>query len=73
MNYYYNYNIIINIKKELTLNVLKLRRSTILGEEEENNDHHPTILGTEEKDIPEQRPPNDKIIYFQLNHEENKS
>jgi len=43
-----------------------------LDEKEENSHPHPTILETEEKEIPEQKPPNDKISYFYLN-KENKS
>lgn len=27
---------------------------------------HPTIIETEEKEIPEQKPPNEKILYFNL-------
>jgi len=29
-------------------------------------DPHPIIMGTEEKVIPEQKPPNHKIIYYNL-------
>jgi len=31
-----------------------------------SDDPHPTILETEEKEIPERKPPNDKILYFNL-------
>ncbi|MFX0001058.1 MAG: hypothetical protein ACFE9Q_12425 [Candidatus Hodarchaeota archaeon] len=39
-------------------------------DEEENksklNDHDPTIISSEDQEIMEQRPPNDKIIYYKL-------
>jgi len=31
-----------------------------------NEDHHPTIIETESKEIQESKPPNDKIVYFNL-------
>ena len=34
-----------------------------MGEKEENSHPHPTILETEEKEIPEKKPPNNKIRY----------
>jgi len=30
------------------------------------NEHHPTIIKTETKEIRECKPPNDKIVYFNL-------
>jgi len=33
---------------------------------EEKEDKHPTILHTEEKEIREEKPPNDKILYFKI-------
>jgi len=45
-----------------------------LGEKNENSPsekHHPTIIGTEEKEIRDQKPPNNKIIEFNI--VENKS
>ena len=40
-----------------------------LNEKNEKNDlksQHPEILDVEEKEIPHQKPPNDKIIYHNL-------
>lgn len=31
-----------------------------------SNDSHPKIIDSEEKEISEQKPPNDKIVYFNL-------
>ena len=53
-----------------------------MSEKEEENEEtppsenpHPTIIETEDKEIPEQMPPNDKIIFFNIveNKEENNS
>jgi len=35
-------------------------------EHSESNDHEPTIIGTEEQTIEEQKPPNDKIIHYKI-------
>ncbi|MFX1338277.1 MAG: hypothetical protein ACFFDK_06690 [Promethearchaeota archaeon] len=40
-----------------------------MGEKNEKNSSekpHPKIIGTEEKKIPYQKPPNNKIIYFNI-------
>jgi len=35
-------------------------------ENSESNDHEPTIIGTEDQEILEQKPPNDKIIHYKI-------
>jgi hypothetical protein len=39
----------------------------------ESNDHEPTILGTEDQEIIEQKPPNDKIVHYKIIKETEKS
>ena len=43
----------------------------------ESDDHEPTIIGTEDQTIEEQKPPNDKIVHYKIvndniNAEDNK-
>ena len=35
-------------------------------EDSESDDHEPTIIGTEDQTIEEQKPPNDKIIHYKI-------
>ena len=35
-------------------------------EHSESNDHEPTIIGTEDQTIEEQKPPNDTIIHYKI-------
>ena len=35
-------------------------------ENSESNDHEPTIIGTEDQTIEEQKPPNDKIVHYEI-------
>jgi len=35
-------------------------------ESSESDDHEPTIIGTEDQTIEEQKPPNDKIIHYEI-------
>jgi len=35
-------------------------------ENSESGDHEPTIIGTEDQTIEEQKPPNDKIIHYEI-------
>ncbi len=40
-----------------------------MSDKEENsepNDHEPTIIGTEDQKIIEQKPPNDKIVHYKI-------
>ncbi|MFX1567047.1 MAG: hypothetical protein ACFFCV_01620 [Promethearchaeota archaeon] len=40
-----------------------------MGEEEKDsksNDHYPTIISYEDREIKEQKPPNDKIISYKI-------
>ena len=40
-----------------------------MSDKEENsdsNDHEPTIISTEDQEIIEQKPPNDKIIHYKI-------
>ena len=41
-------------------------------ENSESNDHEPTIIGTEDQEIIEQKPPNDKIIHYKIIKDNNK-
>ena len=41
-----------------------------MGEKEEK---HPTIVETEEKEIQEKKPPNDKILYFTIAENKDKN
>ena len=56
----------INILQQIKINIkinIELRRLNTLGEKEEK---HPTIVETQEKEILEKRPPNDKILHFTI-------
>ncbi len=47
-----------------------------MNEEEKDsnsNDHEPTIISSEDREIKEQKPPNDKIISYKLIDENNNS
>ncbi len=35
-------------------------------EKTDTNDHEPTIIGTEDQEIIEQKPPNDKIVHYKI-------
>ena len=35
-------------------------------ESSESDDHEPTIIGTEDQTIEEQKPPNDKIVHYKI-------
>ena len=37
-----------------------------MKEKDKNKDHSPIIVEALEKDIPEQKPPNDKVVSFNL-------
>ena len=50
------------IKINIKINI-ELSRLNTLGKKEEK---HPTIVETEEKEISEKRPPNNKILYFNI-------
>ncbi len=40
----------------------------------ESNDHdHPTIISSEDREIKQQKPPNDKIINYKIVEEKNNS
>ena len=47
-----------------------------MNEEEKDsqtNDHYPTIISSEDREIKEQKPPNDKIINYKLVEDNNTS
>ena len=39
----------------------------------QSNDHDPTIVSSEDREIKEQKPPNDKIVSYKLVEEKNDS
>ncbi len=47
-----------------------------MNEEEkdsESNDHYPTIISSEDREIKKQKPPNDRIFYYKLVEDKNNS
>ncbi len=42
-------------------------------EESQSNDHDPTIISTEDQEIEERKPQNDKIVYFKIANDNNNS